>query len=181
MAHPTKRVVALLLLFTVPTVLLFTPLANTHTICGGCPWEGGYGVCQYCGYDHPEGSHGTFHPCGKHLTSESGDHTLQASCTSTNDQGRSCTVTSFYACDGHSHVYPTTQAECDEAKEDCKAATKAANDALETAAIVCTVAAVEPTQATKLACTVYYIRAGLKAAYATYVCLKADDICSRVQ
>ncbi len=44
-------------------------------------------------------------PCG-HSVVVSGDHSLQASCSSTDSNGNSCTVTSFYACDNHSHVYP---------------------------------------------------------------------------
>ena len=48
------------------------------------------------------------HPCGSHTTDVSGDHTLQASCTSTDSNGNSCTVTSFYACDNHTHVYPSS-------------------------------------------------------------------------
>ena len=35
------------------------------------------------------------------------DHSLQASCSSTDSNGNACTVTNFYACDNHSHVYPT--------------------------------------------------------------------------
>ena len=49
----------------------------------------------------------TYHACGEHETSVSGDHSLQASCSSTDSNGNSCTVTNFYACDGHSHSYPS--------------------------------------------------------------------------
>ena len=48
----------------------------------------------------------TYHACGEHETSVSGDHSLQASCTSTDSNGNTCTVTSFYACDSHTHAYP---------------------------------------------------------------------------
>ena len=48
----------------------------------------------------------SYHACGDHETSVSGDHSLQASCSSTDSNGNSCTVASFYACDNHSHVYP---------------------------------------------------------------------------
>ena len=48
----------------------------------------------------------SYHACGDHETSVSGDHSLQASCSSTDSNGNSCTVTNFYACDNHSHVYP---------------------------------------------------------------------------
>ncbi len=68
----------------------------------------------------------SYHPCGVHATSVSGDHSaagcgvsghyvcdgsdhsLQASCTTTNASGQSCTVSSFYACQTHTHQYPTT-------------------------------------------------------------------------
>ena len=49
----------------------------------------------------------SYHACGVHETSVSGDHSLQASCSSTDSNGNYCTVTSFYACDGHTHTYPT--------------------------------------------------------------------------
>ncbi len=49
----------------------------------------------------------SYHACGVHLSTESGNHSLQASCSSTDGNGNSCTVTSFYACDNHTHVYPS--------------------------------------------------------------------------
>ena len=70
----------------------------------------------------------SYHPCGVHATSVSGthsaagcgvsghyvcdgsDHSLQASCTSTDSNGQYCTVTSFYACQTHTHVYPAPPA-----------------------------------------------------------------------
>ena len=48
----------------------------------------------------------SYHPCGVHLTSVIGNHSLQATCSASNANGN-CTVTSFYACDGHTHVYPS--------------------------------------------------------------------------
>ena len=51
----------------------------------------------------------TYHACGEHETSVSGDHSLQASCTSTDSNGNICTVTSFYACDSHTHAYPSSE------------------------------------------------------------------------
>ena len=48
----------------------------------------------------------TYHACGEHETSASGDHSLQASCSSTDSNGNYCTVTNFYACDSHTHSYP---------------------------------------------------------------------------
>ncbi|MDE0482937.1 MAG: hypothetical protein OXI67_10190 [Candidatus Poribacteria bacterium] len=70
----------------------------------------------------------SYHTCGVHETSVSGthsaagcgvsghyvcdgsDHSLQASCTSTDSNGQSCTVSSFYACQTHTHVYPAAPA-----------------------------------------------------------------------
>ena len=49
----------------------------------------------------------TYHACSVHETSVSGDHSLQASCSSTDSNGNYCTVTNFYACDSHTHSYPT--------------------------------------------------------------------------
>ena len=51
------------------------------------------------------GSSNTMLACGVHSSGTSGDHSLQASCSSTDSNGNSCTVTSFYAC-LHSHSYP---------------------------------------------------------------------------
>ena len=51
----------------------------------------------------PSGS--TTLACG-HSSSASGDHSLQATCSSSNSNGN-CTVTNFYACQSHTHVYPT--------------------------------------------------------------------------
>ncbi len=72
----------------------------------------------------------SYHACGVHETSVSGDHSwvtpacgdsthagyacqigsshtnLQASCTATDSNGNSCTVTGFYTCSPHTHVYP---------------------------------------------------------------------------
>ena len=44
--------------------------------------------------------------CG-HSLSASGDHTQQVSCPVTNSNRQSCTVTNFYACQSHTHTYPT--------------------------------------------------------------------------
>ncbi len=48
----------------------------------------------------------SYHTCGVHEIAVSGDHSLQASCSSTDSNGNYCTVTSFYACDSHTHSYP---------------------------------------------------------------------------
>ena len=49
------------------------------------------------------GSSNTMLACGVHSTSESGDHSLQASCSTDS----SCISTNFYLC-SHSHSYPST-------------------------------------------------------------------------
>lgn len=49
----------------------------------------------------------SYHACGIHETSVSGDHSLQASCPEANRWGHSCTVTNYYACQTHTHTYPT--------------------------------------------------------------------------
>ncbi len=51
----------------------------------------------------------SYHACGVHETSVSGDHSLQASCTVTNGWFHSCTVTNYYACQTHTCVFPTFQ------------------------------------------------------------------------
>ncbi len=48
----------------------------------------------------------TYHACGVHEDWQSGDHSLQASCSETDSHGQSCTVTNFYACQSHTHQYP---------------------------------------------------------------------------
>ncbi|RKU09499.1 hypothetical protein C6503_21315 [Candidatus Poribacteria bacterium] len=61
-------------------------------------------TCTYSGGGNPP-SGGSTLPCG-HSSSASGDHSLQATCSSSNANG-TCTVTSFYACQSHTHLYPT--------------------------------------------------------------------------
>ena len=48
----------------------------------------------------------SYHVCGEHETTVSGDHSLQASCSLTDANGNSCTVTNFYACQSHTCVFP---------------------------------------------------------------------------
>ena len=43
---------------------------------------------------------------------EATSHALQASCSTTNSRGQSCTVTNFYACQSHTHTYPTLTMPC---------------------------------------------------------------------
>ncbi len=66
------------------------PNASNHISGGGTP---------------PTGGTPSMHPCNVHNTTVSGDHSLQSSCSSSNANG-TCTVTSFYACQSHTHVYP---------------------------------------------------------------------------
>lgn len=47
-----------------------------------------------------------YHSCGIHQTHESGNHSLQASCSETDSQGQYCTETNYYACQYHTHQYP---------------------------------------------------------------------------
>ena len=46
-----------------------------------------------------------YHACGIHQTYESGNHSLQASCSETDTHGQYCTVTNYYACQTHTHQY----------------------------------------------------------------------------
>ena len=72
----------------------------------------------------------SYHACGVHETSVSGDHsaagcgvsghyvcdgsdhTLQASCSVTNSNGDYCTYASFYACQSHTCVFPAPTVTC---------------------------------------------------------------------
>ena len=76
---------------------------------------------------------------------------------------------------------PTTQEECDEAQEDCESATESAEAAQEAAAVVCTVAILEPTPGGEIACAAAMAYAALKWGQASIICANADDICSRVE
>ncbi len=66
--------------------------------------SGSYYACQSHTHDYPTPITG---PCG-HIygTHERSSHARQASCTQTNANGDSCTVTGFYACQTHTHVFP---------------------------------------------------------------------------
>ncbi len=95
-------------------------------------WSGPFYECQPhttfpCGHTDPNANsayhaYGTF-PCGisTHIgylctaaaaASDALNHTLQASCLVTNANGDSCTVTNFYACQSHTHVYPAPTISC---------------------------------------------------------------------
>ncbi len=77
-----------------------------------CPFDsyaqacssGSYYACQSHTHDYPNRIDGA---CGHTYTvGQRSSHELQASCSETNANGDSCTVTSFYACQTHTHVYP---------------------------------------------------------------------------
>jgi len=118
---------------TTPKTTPITPVATYHpcgkhlsTVSGNhdlvyCPTQGGqsclYGSYYACQGEHthkyqtttpttPSQPQVTYHACGIHRSSVSGDHSLQASCSETNSNGDRCTVTSFYACQSHTHRYP---------------------------------------------------------------------------
>ena len=81
------------------------PLTGSHVPASEKSWKQKYvapdgSVSQY----RPSPS---YHACGDHETSVSGDHSLQASCSSSNANGN-CTVTNFYACQSHTHSYPSS-------------------------------------------------------------------------
>ncbi len=61
------------------------------------------GSCSAC----TQPSTPSYHACGVHETSVSGDHSMQASCLETNGWGHTCTVSAFYACQTHTCVFPT--------------------------------------------------------------------------
>lgn len=69
--------------------------SDHSTVISG--YSGSFYECQ----PHTNGS------CGHtYLMSNASTHALQASCSETNSNGDNCTVTSFYACQTHTHVYP---------------------------------------------------------------------------
>ena len=47
-----------------------------------------------------------YHACGIHQTYESGNHSLQASCSETDTNGQLCSVSNYYECQLHTHQYP---------------------------------------------------------------------------
>ena len=85
-----------------------------------------------------------------------------------------------YKFEQNDHKYIADLETGDIVEVNAEEAKKAAAAARETALIVCGVAAIEPSPAGELACSLYLIRAGAKATYATLVCLTAKSICSRV-
>ena len=66
-------------------------------------WSGTFYECQ------PH----TNYPCGHtDPTANSAYHVYHTSCTQTNANGQSCTVTNFYDCGQHTHVYPAPTISC---------------------------------------------------------------------
>ena len=66
-------------------------------------WRGPFYECQ---------PHTTY-PCSHtDPTANQAYHAPRSSCTQTNANGQSCTVTNFYDCDQHTHVYPAPTISC---------------------------------------------------------------------
>ncbi|MDE0637524.1 MAG: hypothetical protein OXI43_16935 [Candidatus Poribacteria bacterium] len=88
-----------------------TPVAETDLSpdCDSCT-TGGCSSCPITG------------ACGHtYSPSEANSHALQASCSISNNWMRTCTATNFYACQGHTCVFPTFQcgrASCTQAVAD---------------------------------------------------------------
>ena len=81
---------------TSPTITTPTTSASTlsYHACGVHEtWQSGDHFAAGCGYSG-------------HYVCDGSDHSLQASCFETNANGDYCTVTSFYDCQYHTHVYP---------------------------------------------------------------------------
>ncbi len=97
-----------------------TPVLTTITYTCGIH----SGAASAASNDHSttiSGYSGTFYECQPHqtfgcghidLNSNASSHSLQASCTSTNTNGDSCTVTNFYLCQSHTHQYPAPTITC---------------------------------------------------------------------
>ena len=68
-------------------------------------------LCQINASDH-EWVYETCSSLHAHYECDGTDHSLQASCSSTDSNGNSCTVTNFYACVSHTHSYPPSLVAC---------------------------------------------------------------------
>ncbi|RKU25828.1 hypothetical protein C6499_14455 [Candidatus Poribacteria bacterium] len=99
--------------------LHLNPAASNGTVINGVFVPSGYsvGVCGEHLYASGSASdhRSVWYPCDRHTyyacsTPSTSSHSLQASCTSTDANGSYCTVTSFYACDSHTHAYPAPPA-----------------------------------------------------------------------
>ena len=90
-------------------------LASSHSLQASCSETDSYGQgctvtgfykCQTHTHQYPALISGA---CGHTYTSDNASsHALQAGCLVTNANGDGCTVTGFYACGSHTHVYPVT-------------------------------------------------------------------------
>ena len=90
---------------TACSVSYTTSEASSHAeTTGGCGHT--YNACQSGDHEWVYESCSSSHA---HYECDGTDHSLQASCTSTDSNGNSCTLTSFYACDSHTHSYPTSE------------------------------------------------------------------------
>ena len=66
------------------------------------------GTCSACTQPTtPTTTKISYHACGVCERSVPGDHSLQSSCSISNNWMRTCTVTNFYACQPHTCVFPT--------------------------------------------------------------------------
>ncbi|RKU16699.1 hypothetical protein C6501_05190 [Candidatus Poribacteria bacterium] len=79
---------------------------GSTTLIYGCGQS--YWLCASDASNHTNwsycGSTNSFHGY-KHCAS--GNHTIQASCSETDENGNTCTVTGFYPCEYHTHNFPT--------------------------------------------------------------------------
>ena len=81
------------------------PISSGSTTCSGC----GVSYSSSEASDH-EWVYESCPSSHAHYECDGTDHSLQASCSSTDANGNSCTVTNFYACDSHTHSYPAPPA-----------------------------------------------------------------------
>ena len=96
-----------------------TSVSGNHSLQASCSQTDSYGqgctvtnfyACQTHTHQYPALVSGA---CGHTYASGSASsHALQASCSSTNANGDSCTVTSFYNCQSHTHQYPAPSVTC---------------------------------------------------------------------
>ncbi len=68
-------------------------------------------LCQINDSDH-EWVYASCPSLHAHYECDGSDHSFQASCSETNANGDSCTGTSFYACQSHTHQYPAPTVAC---------------------------------------------------------------------
>ena len=92
-------------------------VAASHLSSVPCPTQNGqsctlgvYYTCLPHTHQYPE----VMRQCGRHTTSEGGDHRFVHVCSETNAAGMSCNRTSigYWACDPHTHQYPEVMRQC---------------------------------------------------------------------